>query len=169
MTAYPDYYTNSYTSFNEGPASVFVPPLKFFSEDLSRAWCLCVCFASSALTIRTFLQNNNSRKYSWLSAIANCLGLSFPPAKQRSHFLGRLPANSRTPLREASTFTVFPNGFGNTDHSEHGQDWIRTEANFNRIRTGSDCNFFRIGGWGLDRTTKIFVVSMWLIWKYQKF
>jgi len=25
---------------------------------------------------------------------------------------------------------------------EHGQDWIRTEANFGRIRAGSDCNFF---------------------------
>jgi len=31
---------------------------------------------------------------------------------------------------------------------KHGQDWIRTEANFGRIRTGLDCNFFenwRIG------------------------
>jgi len=26
-----------------------------------------------------------------------------------------------------------------------GSDWIRTEANFRRIRTGSDCNFF--GNW----------------------
>ena len=25
---------------------------------------------------------------------------------------------------------------------EHGQDCIKTEANFGRIRTGSDCNFF---------------------------
>jgi len=148
------------------PASVFVPPVKFFSEDLSRAWCLFVCFASSALTIRTFLQNNNSRKYSWLSAIANCLGLSFPPAKQRSHFLGRLPANSRTPLREASTFTVFPNGFGNTDHrwGRTGLKPILTESGLDRTAI-----FFRIGGWGLDRTTKIFVVSMWLFRKYQKF
>jgi len=24
-----------------------------------------------------------------------------------------------------------------------GSDWIRTEANFGRIRTGSDCNFFQ--------------------------
>jgi len=23
-----------------------------------------------------------------------------------------------------------------------GSDWIRTESNFGRIRTGSDCNFF---------------------------
>jgi len=23
-----------------------------------------------------------------------------------------------------------------------GSDWIRTDANFGRIRTGSDCNFF---------------------------
>jgi len=28
----------------------------------------------------------------------------------------------------------------NTDHD--WIDWIRTEANFGRIRTGSDCNFF---------------------------
>ena len=35
------------------------------------------------------------------------------------------------------------------------QDWIRTEANFGRIRTGSDCKFFLIGGSGLDRTEKI--------------
>ena len=26
---------------------------------------------------------------------------------------------------------------------EHGQDWIRTEANFGRSRTGLDCNFFQ--------------------------
>jgi len=32
------------------------------------------------------------------------------------------------------------------------QDWIRTEGNFGRIRTGSDCNFFEIGGSGLDQT-----------------
>jgi len=38
------------------------------------------------------------------------------------------------------------------------QDWIRTEANFGRIRTGSDCNFLKIGGSGLDRTEKIFDV-----------
>jgi len=30
------------------------------------------------------------------------------------------------------------------------QDWIRTEANFDRIRIESDCRFFLIGGSGLD-------------------
>jgi len=40
---------------------------------------------------------------------------------------------------------------------EHGQDWIRvrTEANFHRIRTGSD--------W------ENFCCLMWLFWKYPKF
>jgi len=41
------------------------------------------------------------------------------------------------------------------------QDWIgliRTEANFGRIRAGSDYNFLKIGRSGLDRTEKIFVV-----------
>jgi len=37
-------------------------------------------------------------------------------------------------------------------------DWIRTEAYFGRIRTLSDCNALRIGGSGLDRTEKIFLV-----------
>jgi len=41
-----------------------------------------------------------------------------------------------------------------------GLDSIRTEANFDRIKTGSDCNFLKIGGTGLDRTQKIFVVLM---------
>jgi len=50
-----------------------------------------------------------------------------------------------------------------------GSDWIRTEANFGWItteanfggtRTGPDCNFFQIGGSGLHRTEKIFVVLM---------
>ena len=36
-----------------------------------------------------------------------------------------------------------------------GSDWIRTEANFGRIRTGSDCNYLKICGPGLDRTEKI--------------
>jgi len=49
------------------------------------------------------------------------------------------------------------------------QDWIRTEANFGRIRTGFDCNFLKIGGSRLDRTKKTFVVSMGIFWKYQKF
>jgi len=53
------------------------------------------------------------------------------------------------------------------------QDWIRTEANFGRIRSGSGLKpilggsgldrtaiFFKIGGSGLDRTGKIFVVLM---------
>ena len=38
------------------------------------------------------------------------------------------------------------------------QHWIRTEANFCRIRTGSDCNFLKIGGSGLYRTEESFVV-----------
>jgi len=38
------------------------------------------------------------------------------------------------------------------------QDWIMTEANFDRIRTGSDCNFFENWRTGLDRTEKIFDV-----------
>jgi len=42
------------------------------------------------------------------------------------------------------------------------QDWIRTEANFGRIWTGSDYNFLKIGGSGLYRTEKIFFVSMLL-------
>ena len=49
------------------------------------------------------------------------------------------------------------------------QDWIRTEANFDRIKTGSNCNFLKFGRSGLDRTEKIFVVLMKLFWKYQKF
>ena len=36
-----------------------------------------------------------------------------------------------------------------------GSDWIRTEDNFGRIRTGSDCNFFQKWWTGLDRTEKI--------------
>jgi len=40
------------------------------------------------------------------------------------------------------------------------QDWIRTEANFGRIRTGSDCSFFQNWRTGLDRTEKIFIVLM---------
>jgi len=51
---------------------------------------------------------------------------------------------------------------------EQGQDWITTEANFGRIRSGSDGNFFENWRTGLDRTEKIFVVVMWLFWKYQK-
>jgi len=47
------------------------------------------------------------------------------------------------------------------------QDW--TEATFCRTRTGSDFNFLKIGRSGLDRTEKMFVVLMWLFWKYQKF
>ena len=50
-----------------------------------------------------------------------------------------------------------------------GSDWIRTEANFGQIMTGSDCNFLKIGWSGLDRTEKTFVVLMWLFWKYQNF
>ena len=42
------------------------------------------------------------------------------------------------------------------------QDWIRTEANFGRIGTGSDCSFFKFGVSGLDRTDKFFVILMWL-------
>jgi len=41
-----------------------------------------------------------------------------------------------------------------------GLEWIRTEANFGRIRAGLDCNFFKIGGSGLEQTEKIFVVLM---------
>ena len=44
-------------------------------------------------------------------------------------------------------------------------NWIRTEANFGGMRTGSDCNFLKIGGSGLGRTEKIFGVLMWLFWK----
>jgi len=40
------------------------------------------------------------------------------------------------------------------------QDWISTEANFGRIRTGSDCIFFLIGRSGLDWTENIFVILM---------
>jgi len=37
-------------------------------------------------------------------------------------------------------------------------DWIRTEANFCRIRTGSDCKFLKFGGSGLDCTEKILLL-----------
>ena len=37
-------------------------------------------------------------------------------------------------------------------------DWIRTEANFIRIEPSA--SFLKIGGSGLDRTQKIFVVLM---------
>jgi len=37
------------------------------------------------------------------------------------------------------------------------QDWIGLQF------------FLKIGGSGLDRTEKIFVVLMWIFWKYQKF
>jgi len=49
------------------------------------------------------------------------------------------------------------------------QDWIRTEANFGRIRTGSDCSFFL--NWQIKTGSdwENFVVLMWLFWKYQKF
>jgi len=39
-------------------------------------------------------------------------------------------------------------------------DWIRTEVNFGRIGTGSDCSFFKFGVSGLDRTDKFFVILM---------
>jgi len=40
------------------------------------------------------------------------------------------------------------------------QRWarIRTAANFGGFRTGSDCNFFEVGGSGLDRIEKRFVI-----------
>ena len=43
-----------------------------------------------------------------------------------------------------------------------GSDWIRTEANFGRIKTGSDCIFLKICGSGLNRTEIILLVFMWL-------
>jgi len=41
---------------------------------------------------------------------------------------------------------------------EHGSGLDRTEANFCRIRTVSDCNFFQNWRIRTDRTEKIFVV-----------
>ena len=38
---------------------------------------------------------------------------------------------------------------------EHGSGLDQAEANFGRNRTGSDCNFLKIVGSGLDRTEKI--------------
>jgi len=49
-----------------------------------------------------------------------------------------------------------------------GSDWIRTEANFGWIRTGSDCTFFKIGRPVLDRTEKIFVSINVIILKISK-
>jgi len=71
--------------------------------------------------------------------VGNTLQISFTPAIAFCYHVHALNADSR---------------------DGHGQDWIRTEANFGRIRTGSDCNFFKIGVPGLDRTKKIFVVLM---------
>jgi len=47
-----------------------------------------------------------------------------------------------------------------SSRDEPDQDWIRTEAIFGRIRTGSDCNLLKNSGSGLDRTEKYFVLSM---------
>jgi len=41
--------------------------------------------------------------------------------------------------KPAQNFMVFAPEMS-TDRT--GSDWIRTDANFGRIRTGSDCNFF---------------------------
>ena len=50
------------------------------------------------------------------------------------------------------------------------QDWIG--AGLKPILAGSGLDrtaiFFKFGGSGLDRTEEIFVVLMWLFWKYQK-
>jgi len=54
---------------------------------------------------------------------------------------------------------------------EHGSGLDRTRSGLNPILAGSGLDrtaiFFKIGGSGLDRTEKIFVVLMWLYWKYQ--
>jgi len=56
---------------------------------------------------------------------------------------------------------------------EHGSVLDRTASGLKPILTGSGLDritiFFKIGVSGLDQTEKIFVVLMWLFWKYQKF
>ena len=54
----------------------------------------------------------------------------------------------RSRLRQVSAFLfgsgvkiLWKNRLASRD--EHGQDWIRTKANFGWIRTGSDCTFFK--------------------------
>jgi len=62
------------------------------------------------------------------------------------------------------------------DHGAGAPEWtpeMSTDQDWSQLWPGQDWIglqfFLKIGGSGLDRTEKIFVVLMWVFWKYQKF
>jgi len=108
-----------------------------------------------------------SRDFAWFTVFVHEIvysGFTF------SHYELPFP----TPLSSRSDLVfALHSKFCPSARDEHGSGLDRTGSGLKPILAGSGLDrtaiFLKIGGSGPDRTEKIFVVLMWLFWKYQKF